>query len=215
MLAGVVNEMSILMTLNKDNFFRDFKSKLISEYQEKDRYKTSNGTILLKNIPQVAPLAYLHYLYSPLSKEQVDSLERNFAYQLPEEIRQFFLEMNGVNIFNGSLYINGLRTDLSRTTEAVIQQPYDIVFPNLQGHEYHLKNTIYLGAYGYDCSLIGYNVEDGSIHRQLKTNKEKISNWRSLTEFLAMEYLRLQELFDENGIKKEGAASTIPPTYIN
>lgn len=197
----------------KDNFFRDFKSKLISEYDEKDRYTTSNGTILLKNVPQVAPLAYLHYLYSPLSKEQVDSLEEKFAYQLPEEIRRFFQEMNGINIFSGSLYINGLRTDLSRTTEAVIQQPYDIVFPNLQGHDYRLKNIIYLGAYGYDCSLIGYNVEDGSIHRQLKTSKEKINNWRSITEFLSMEYLRLQGLVDENGIKKHGWESTIPPNY--
>lgn len=198
--------------MTNKTFFKNFKDKLINMYPEEDRFFTDNGSVLLKNVPMVAPMAYFHYIFSPMSEKQVDSLETVMAYPIPEEIRLFFLEMNGLKIFCGTLYINGVRTNSARTAEANNQQPFDIVLPNSLAHGYHVPNTIYLGGYKCDGSIVGYNIEDGSIHRQLKTNKEKLNVWPSLPAFLDSEFFRLQALFDQNGLKKESVNATTPPT---
>lgn len=194
-------------------FFRSFVDALTSEFTEEQKVVTSNGSTLLKNVPKVAPKAYLHYLFSPLGEKQINYMEGELAYSLPEELRAFYRQMNGLKLFGGAMYLNGLRTDSARTVEANNQQPFDILLPNSLNHAYHIPNTIYLGAYKFDGSVIGYNVADGSIHRQLKTDKVRLNTWASMSEFLDSEYRRLKTLFDEDGLKKEGVTATTPATY--
>tara|TARA_R110002060_G_scaffold75685_1_gene85508 strand:+ start:914 stop:1513 length:600 start_codon:yes stop_codon:yes gene_type:complete len=176
---------------------------------------TENGSILLKNVPNIAPSAYLHSLYAPLNSKDLSELEAAISYSLPEELKQLYQTVNGIDLFCGTLYLYGLRKDNARTVLATVQQPFDISLPNNTSFGYHINKAVYIGAYKYDGSVIGYEIDTGKIFRQSKSDKKILNRWNDLNEFIYSEFDRLSTLVDENGSKQEGVKSTVPDSQLH
>ncbi|KZN60046.1 hypothetical protein N474_25250 [Pseudoalteromonas luteoviolacea CPMOR-2] len=189
---------------------QEFTINLLNEFSDKDKVETENGSTLIKNIPVVAPRAYLHAVYRALSDDDIGVVEADVGITLPDELKCFYKSSNGLKLFGGAISLYGLRDDNSRSIDSSLQQPFDIVMPNALGHNYRVPNTIYIGSYKDDGSIIGYNLKTGAIHRQLKTDTFKINHWTSLSDFLNQEYKRLSGLYKEDGLQCEGVTDTTP-----
>ena len=150
-----------------------------------------------------------------ISKNELKELAALVSYPLPETLKAFYMTVNGLALFGGAINLYGLRKDRARTVLATIQQPFDIGMPNNTGFVYHIKGVIYIGSYQCDGSLIGYNTADGSIFRQMKTDKKVLNEWTDLDTFISNEYDRLATLIDEEGNDMEGATSTVPAQHLH
>ena len=197
------------------NTIKEFLEKLKEKLPDGLQFITENGSILLKNVPHIAPKAYLHSLYAPLEAKELHELEATISYPLPEELKQLYKIVNGIDLYCGTLYLYGLRKDNARTVLATIQQPFDISLPNNTSFGYHIKKAIYIGGYKYDGSVIGYEIESGQIFRQSKSDKNVLNRWSNLNEFIFSEYERLSTLIDLNGNKQEGVKSTVPDSHLH
>src|SRR5258706_14700655 len=74
-----------------------------------------NGTELIGRVPHVAPQAWFHTIYGPLSEEGIAEIERILEKPLPTILKRFFTLANGLNVYSDELAIYGLRSDYSRT----------------------------------------------------------------------------------------------------
>lgn len=89
----------------------------------------ANGARLICPTPQVAPKAYLHVLYAPLSSESIRELDAEFEMRFPKSFQELLRRSNGLDLFSGFLSIWGVRKSWARTGDEG-WQPYDIVYHN-------------------------------------------------------------------------------------
>jgi hypothetical protein len=76
----------------------------------------SNGTILLCKVPHIAPQAWFHRLYTKLPQEKIFQLENKLTNSIPEDLKDFLSNFNGLNIFSDSLSIWGVKTSRGIST---------------------------------------------------------------------------------------------------
>src|SRR6266853_226310 len=77
--------------------------------------RLSDGTQVIGHVPHVAPKAFLHELYPPLSAEEMEEVEKLLGKSLPLDFGKFLAMANGCFLFSGSLSIYGRRTSYART----------------------------------------------------------------------------------------------------
>src|SRR5689334_23252426 len=90
--------------------------------------RSANGAEMIGRAPHVAPLAWLHYVYAPLSPVDLASLEQALGRELPAPLRGLYSICNGLNLFSGSINVMGLQPPMTR--DPAIQLPFSIVTPN-------------------------------------------------------------------------------------
>jgi hypothetical protein len=92
-----------------------------------------DGTLLIRKNPVRADKrfsgSYLHEVYSSLSEEQIRELEMLIGRSLPPDLRNFFGQANGLNLFSGSLSIQGLRKNYTR--DPSIRLPISLEYGNV------------------------------------------------------------------------------------
>lgn len=92
-----------------------------------------DGTLLIrKNPPRRDGLffdAYLHEIYRGLREDQIDKLQALIGRDLPDDLRKFYQQANGMNLFAGSLSIQGLRKDYAR--DPSVRQPISLEYGNV------------------------------------------------------------------------------------
>src|SRR5262245_35891125 len=111
-----------------------------------------NGTRLIGHVPHVAPEAWLHIIFAPLSLTQVAQVEHEIATSLPEPFGDFLRRSNGLSLFSDSLSIHGLRSSYARSGDAV-WQPFSIVTPNVPERPRSAgPSLVFVGSYASDGS---------------------------------------------------------------
>jgi hypothetical protein len=124
-----------------------------------------NGARLYGHVPHVAPQAWLHLLFAPLSDQDVMSLEKNMGQTIPSDFREFLFVTNGIGLFSCSLSIYGKRTSYVRTGDAA-WQPFCIVTANTLERPEHIKPwQIVIGSYQSDGSKLFLDGKDGIAFR--------------------------------------------------
>ena len=97
-----------MLSANKE--YVGFWNSVLSElyvWSELGVKEGSKGSIGIANIKSVAPLFYLHKIYSPLKDKEIESLENLFGSTLPNKMRAFYKFANGVRLFNEiSIYLS-------------------------------------------------------------------------------------------------------------
>lgn len=172
-----------------------------------------NKTHLIGKAPHIAPEAWLHTIYPPLSSTDIGSLEKELHKPLPVEYRTFLEHTNGLNVFNTTLYLFGLRRNYNRDLDNV-WQPFDIILPNTIEAPPNIKeNVCIIGGYDWDGSYLYINSTDGSVHLCKRRDSKSIFNWKSFPEMLESEVKRLVTLFDGNGQEINPDESTLPCDY--
>ena len=190
--------------------FTELIKQIKDKHSNDENLITDNGSTLLVNIPQIAPMAYLHSFYSGLNESEIEQLQALIAYPLPKELKSFYMLFNGLRLFGGALSFYGFRPNKVRTIMATLEQPIDIELVNITTFDYHITNSVYIAYYQDDGSIVGYSLENGKIFRQSKSDKVILNSWNSLEEFIQLEYNRLSTLIDDEGCEKAGVTSTTP-----
>jgi hypothetical protein len=165
------------------------------------RQEPSPGTVLVGHIPHVAPLAYLHVLYRPLDRGELEELARSFSQPLPEEYLWLLGQTNGLNLFADSLAIFGV--ERSRSRDPSRHQPYDVVRMNEFERLPALDPHIFLvGAHGDGMAIYLDSRSGAATSRGPFEDPTIREEWPSLLDLLSDEFSRLSDSFDEQGREK-------------
>lgn len=187
--------------------------EILNRWKNGGKKKLSNGTELICHVPHVAPEAWLHEIYAPLSKENIESLENAVPLKLPQEYKEFLLRTNGINIFSDSLSIWGLRKSYSRSGDEAIQ-PYDVISMNKERPKNCPDTWLFFAGYSWDGTRLFFDLsserDSGKVYRCERYNARIIQEWPSLGEFLTSEVERLSKLFDEKGVEYDENMPTCP-----
>lgn len=156
-----------------------------------------NGTRLIGRAPHVAPLAWLHQLFSPLTDSELAQLEAKLGKSLPKELNQFFRLSNGLKAFSDALTIFGLPR--SNTRGPAIREPYDLALETL--HTRHLPGILCIGGLGDDFVYYKDGPDGGgSVLACRKGNLgSPVNEWPSFWAMLKSETDRLATQFDAAG----------------
>jgi hypothetical protein len=162
----------------------------------------ADGTQLFGRAPHIAPEAWLHALFPPISDYEIDQIETAVGSSIPGVFRDFLTLANGFSIFSDSLSIYGYRSNYERTPDSV-WQPFSIITPNtverpIDASESHL----FIG--GYPCGtgyLLYIDERDQKVSRCSRSSARPLQQWSSFPEMVVKESSRLATFFDELGRK--------------
>ncbi|MBE0543131.1 MAG: SMI1/KNR4 family protein [Verrucomicrobia bacterium] len=168
-----------------------------------------NGTKLIGRTPHVAPEAWLHAVFAPISHHDVLQLEKSLGRKIPEPYRHFLTSFaNGLSIYSECLSLDGLRTSYARRGDEV-WQPFAIDTPNVYERPRDADpRHFFIGGYGQDGSLL--YIDGVKVYRCSRESVEPLHEWNGFETMLIGEVERLVALFDENGRKKNPKAPTTP-----
>jgi hypothetical protein len=159
----------------------------------------SNGTRLVGHVPHIAPEAWLHQVYRPLSDQQVRKIETELRSTLPMVFSDFLQRCNGLGLFSGCLSIDGLRTSYERTGDAV-WQPFDILTPNVDERPRGSKpSCLFVGGYSDDGSRLYIDNADLKVYRCERRSAKPINQWPNFETMLQSEVERFSTLFGRDG----------------
>lgn|GEM_PF-1759991 len=102
---------------------------LLNEVKKDGEQRLENGVWLVRPAPEIAPKAWTHIVYPPLSESDINDLELQLSFRFPSQIRNFFLHFNGASFFGSQLTLWGKRSSYSRQGISS-WQPFDIVSHN-------------------------------------------------------------------------------------
>lgn len=197
------------MIMNK---FEEFINKLKIDYSKyQSRSAEQTGALLIGQTPHKGRDTWHHELFSPLTKNQINSLETQCKTTFHGDLRNFFSTTNGIRLFSDEIAIYGLRGNFKRKGDA-IWQPYSIVEPNsIERPAGMPKEDTIIGSYSYDGSLLWMGAKLGNISlRSRENSKALIAEWKDLSTFLVAEYKRLKKYFGDSLELIDEDISTLP-----
>ncbi len=194
-----------LKILNK--IFRRFKSLGIKE--------TRSGASLIGKAEFIAPNAWLHKTYEPLSEEELNELETKLSIEIPFPYKEFLRQTNGCKLFNTTLTVDGYQRNYHRDEESV-WQPFDLILTNVDERIPEADvNIFFIGGYDWDGSLVYLDRITNRIMRCSREDIRPLNIWQNLELFLEAETERLLCLFDSKGQEIDEDISTAPEEEID
>lgn len=155
--------------------------------------KLNNGTLLIAKAPLIAPQAWLHNLYLPLTLNEVDKIENEINAKIPNVYKDFLLNFgNGISIFVTGLKLFGLRQNKTNTLEDV-WQPFSIIDANTFQRPKNANNKFFIAFYSFDGSQAYMEQDSEEVFRCGRYDATPIESWNNLSEFLEKEFIRLRE----------------------
>lgn len=92
-----------------------------------------DGTVLIRETPPredgLFRDSYLHEIYRGLTKDQIDQLQVLIGHNLPDDLKGFYHQINGMSLFAGSLSIQGLRK--VDTRDPAVRLPISLEYGNV------------------------------------------------------------------------------------
>lgn len=178
--------------------YKDFILNKALPYKNLGHKILSDGTELFGNDKQIAPQAWLHQIYPPLTDVEIEEMEKMIGNELPDSIRNFYKEMNGFSVFVKKLTIDGLRKNFSRSIEAS-WQPFSIETVNKKERPKNAKEEyIFIGSYSETGNLIYIDAKNGKLSICKVNNANPIITYENLFNFLLEE---LSDIFEKYNSK--------------
>lgn len=103
--------------------------RTISKWSHRGEKLLSTGVRLVCPIPHVAPEAWLHVLFPPLMKPEIEEMERNLRPLLPDEFKDFLMKTNGLQMFAYNISNWGVRKNFARSGDEA-WQPFNLISHN-------------------------------------------------------------------------------------
>lgn len=168
-----------------------------------------DGTLLIAKAPHIAPLAWLHCVYAPLTESQISEIEQRIG-EMPKVYKEFLKTSNGLGVFNTTLSLYGLRGNYRRQIQDV-WQPFDIIIPNTLEKPANAKESVFIiGGYDWDGSYLYIDKRSGKVHLCDRDDAKSLYEWDDFEEMLSSEVRRLVTLFDKEGKELDSDRSTLP-----
>jgi hypothetical protein len=182
----------------------------LRKYEYLGTQKLNDGTELIGRAPHIAPMAWLHTIYMPLSNEEIMELESRVQQRIPSSYKNFLLISNGLNVFNTTLSLYGLRRNYKRTVDDV-WQPFDIILPNTVEKPSNADNNNFIiGSYDWDGSYIYIDKTSNKVFLCEREDATPLFEWENFELMLDSEIIRISKLFDNEGKEINIDESTLP-----
>jgi hypothetical protein len=159
----------------------------------------------------IAPMAWLHKFYKPLSDDDIQKLEFQMRKRVPNALKDFLRVTNGIKFFNTTFSISGYVYLFKR--EIGFWQPFSLQDEQTVNRRNNRDNYFFFGGWDYDGSSAYFDVETGKVYRCEERDITPLNEWNSLEDLLLSEYKRLVSQHDEKG-KFLDDGSKIPLTSI-
>jgi hypothetical protein len=173
-----------------------------AEPYKKLGYKILNdGTELFGNDKDIAPQAWLHQIYPPLTNIEIIRIEELIGQNLPDSLINFYNEMNGCSVFVRQLTINGLRKNISGSIESS-WQPFSIETLNKYERPINAKKEyIFIGFYSSSGNIVYIDSNNEKVTICGVENADPIAIYENLFHFLLEEFTAIFTL-NESKYKK-------------
>jgi hypothetical protein len=176
----------------------DFALQIVQEAAGFGYELLSDGTRLYGRVPHVAPLAWLHNVYAPLSQGGIERLERELAGPIPEVYRSWLRLANGFSAFSGYLEFDGLRTDYSRRIG--VWQPFSLALPNTRQRLPDAPVEAFFIGSILDAECFLYLMpSSGAVQACGRRSATPLGSWESLSIFITSCMACLRAAFDAQG----------------
>jgi len=184
--------------------------EILKSYSYLGQERLEDGTILIARAPHIAPLAWLHNIYPPLSANLIVKLEEELGGAIPDDYKEFLSLSNGLGVFNTTFSLYGYRRNYKRD-DINVWQPFDILTHNIKERPYNATEAMFfIGGYSWDGSLLYIDVDTNTVHICERENADSLFEWPSFDQMLESEIKRLTILFDHEGKKIKKHLSTLP-----
>jgi hypothetical protein len=175
---------------------------------------TSLGVRQIGHVPHVAPQAWLHEIYWPLTDLEITGLDGTLPSPLPRQFCEFLAITNGLNLFSGALAIYGIRRTYEGIGDRAVQ-PYDLALHNFPGDRPQgaSPSMVMIGGYSHDGSRLFYDasISSEAILRTPRRQFHIINQWDNFWTMLHDEVNRLSIMYDDKGRQIDPAMPTTPP----
>jgi SMI1/KNR4 family protein SUKH-1 len=157
-----------------------------------------DGTQLFGRVPHVAPLAWLHKVYAPLTTAEINRLESHLGCRVPEVYRDWLRVANGLSLFSEGLVLDGLRTDYSRRPG--VWQPYDLKLANGFERLPDADNdAFFIGSVLQAEYLLYLEKRTGTLHASSRSGAASVASWGSFAAMVKGVLALLSTVFDSQG----------------
>ena len=176
----------------------------LRKFQKFGTEKQPNGTLLIGKAPHIAPLAWLHTIYKGLNEKELENLEKEVGTKIPEDYIEFLKFSNGLNIFNTTFNLYGLRNSFNRQNEIKNRLPFSLVDKNNLERPKNAKDKhFFIGSYDWDGSLLYIDKTNNKVYRTESENLNPKNEWTNFNDMILSEIYRIIELHNENGTEKD------------
>jgi hypothetical protein len=183
---------------------------ILKSYNYLGEKKVADDTLLIGKAPHIAEQAWLHTIYSPLADRGITLIENSISKNIPADFKTFLRISNGLNVFNTTFCLFGIRENYKRTHDAVLQ-PFDIIIPNTIEKPKGLNNkNIIIGYYDWNGSYIHIDTQTNKVHLSERETTKSLYEWKNFDDMLHSEIKRLCRLFDKEGCELFPDISTLP-----
>jgi hypothetical protein len=187
--------------------------RLLPDFSTENNHESPAGFFLCAT-PWVAPLAYLHIVFRPIT----DTLLKSWTAQLglPLPLNLFFRQQNGAILFSGALTFYGLHApaQLLSREDPFAQLPFDIQNEGQNWPPVDTKQFLVIGGYGFNGSTVCIdksNLRVVMFKRESTSLEKKPSyGWETLEECVVSEISRLSTMFDKSGKRLVDERLTVP-----
>ena len=164
-----------------------------------------DGTERYGHVPHVAPEAWFHVLFAPLTENEVGLLEVDLDTELPPQFRRWLQLSNGLNMFSRRLVLYGLRADYSRNPDVWL--PFHIKNAQVEERPPDAERSfVFIGSsdwwtpeLAWRGSSLYVDALDGSLHLSRRHDTRPVESWPSFAEGIVDLCDRLAACFDDEG----------------
>lgn len=179
--------------------FADLIRQHVGSYEHLGVETASNGAVRTGHVKHIPGGAWLHATFPALTEEKVGRIVQLIRRRLPLELREFYLEANGLNYMLDTFVITGMPEGNVRAPNAPLM-PYHIETLDVQERLRDAKaNMVFFGAYDYDLSRIYMCENDPRVFYCSYDSSEPLGEWPSLYDCLSSEFARIDKLRAKNG----------------
>ena len=169
-----------------------------------------NGVKLIGKCEDKGPLAYIHSIFPGLNEDELIKIEHEAGRKLPKDLREMYIEANGLKYFFDTFTIYGLRSGAGRAVDTS-RQPYSIQLPNVEERPSDApENAFFFGNYDWDGSLLYMTENDSRVFFCSRDTSTPLMHWNNLEEMISLEATRIKKLYDSKGREIDSRVSTLP-----
>lgn len=181
--------------MNRENI--EIATEIEKTVGSQESVRLPDGTRLISPSPEIAPNAWRHILFHPISYEEIKAMESSLGHSLPEQIKRFLTHYNGASFFNRQICVWGKRRSWERNIEQS-WQPFDLVDHN-RTNERPIgspDSVIFFGSANRGDDWVFADMSNPGTDQIGQTTRElfaPIRNWPDFNNWLKTELGRLDE----------------------
>lgn len=177
-------------------FFNDRILSLLLEWGHLGEATNEMGTRLIGHTPHIAPKAYMHVVYAPLSGTDEQEFCERLGRPVPPQQMGFLRQANGLVAFSNTIRVFGYVPLARRASTHIYNYPPGILVPNVSARIRGLSQlAVVVGWYQADGSYVSIEEDGTAVRFDARGTGQKIEDWPDFQTWLSSEISALHQLW--------------------